>query len=228
MTRKKRKKKNVEVKAAAKPAPPPPAAGEEEEKVKEKGSGPDSKVAAKTEEDWIREIEDFRERLQRTAADFANYQKRAQRETADVKKYAASPLALDLLGILDDFQRALAAAAGKLDADFLHGFMMIEAQLRETLQKHGVKPIEALNEPFDPNVHDALMEVEDDELPDKTVKDEIQKGYMIHDRLLRPTRVRVSRRPAPPKADESEKTETEEEAEGQEVQKNPGDPKGST
>lgn len=224
MTRKKRKKKNVEVKAAAKPAPPPPTA--EEEKVK--GIDPESKSGTKTEEDWIQEIDDYRERLQRTAADFANYQKRAQREMADVKKYAASPLALDLLGILDDFQRALSAAAGKLDADFLHGFMMIEAQLRETLLKHGVKPIDALNEPFDPNVHDALMEVEDDKLPDKTVKDEIQKGYMIHDRLLRPTRVQVSRRPAPPKAEKSEVTETKEKADSQEVQKNPGDPKEST
>ena len=85
---------------------------------------------------------------------------------------------------------------GKLDDGFIDGFRMIEQQLLDVLKRHGVNPIEATLKPFDPNIHDALLEVEDDSLPDKTVVDELEKGYMLHDRLLRPTRVRVSRQPS--------------------------------
>jgi molecular chaperone GrpE len=140
-----------------------------------------------------RERDEYLDRLQRTSADFANYQKRMQREVEETRKYAAGPVALDLLGVIDNIHRAIEAASGRMDEGFLDGFKMIEEQLMDTLKKQGVAPIEALEQPFDPNFHEALMEIEDETRPDKTVVEELEKGYMIHDRLLRPARVRVSR-----------------------------------
>jgi molecular chaperone GrpE len=141
------------------------------------------------------ERDEFLERLQRATADFSNYQKRMQRENEEAKKYAASPVVLDLLSVMDNLRRALEAAVGKMDDDYLKGFRMIEDQLLDTLKKHGVTPIDALEKPFDPNFHDALLEVKDGSKPDKTVVEVYEEGYMIHDRLLRPARVRVSREP---------------------------------
>ncbi|MHC4941481.1 MAG: nucleotide exchange factor GrpE [Planctomycetota bacterium] len=169
-------------------------------KVKSKSAQTGAEKKAEREkkpesEDLEAERDEFRDRLQRTAADFSNYQKRAQRELDETRKFAASGLALDMIGVVDNFQRALEAAVGKMEEDFIKGFQMIEEQLLGMLEKHGIKPIEALGQPFDPNFHDALLEVEDPSLPDKTVKDELERGYMIHDRLLRPTKVRVSRIP---------------------------------
>jgi molecular chaperone GrpE len=170
----------------------------------------DSDKGADDLENLRSERDEFRDRLQRTAADFSNYQKRSHRELEETRKYAASGLALDMIGVVDNFQRALEAAEGKMDEDFLKGFRMIEEQLLGMLAKHGIEPIEAVGKPFDPNFHDALLEAEDPDLPDKTVKDELERGYMIHDRLLRPTKVRVSRVPA--SADEGENAKNIEES----------------
>lgn len=153
------------------------------------------------------ERDEFKDRFQRAAADFSNYQKRAQREIDDIKKYASGSLSLDLLSVVDNFTRAIVAAQDKVDEDILQGVKMIEEQLLSVLKKHGVSAIEAKDKPFDPNFHEALMEVEDGALPDKTVVDELEKGYMHHDRLLRPTRVRVSRVPQKTQKDDEEGSE---------------------
>ena len=156
------------------------------------------------------ERDSYKERLQRVTADFHNYQKRVRREMEETRKYAAGPVILDLLGVLDDLQRAVAAAEGEVDDRFLHGFRMIADRFAEVLAKHGVTPVEAEGRPFDPNLHDALMEVEDPERPDMTVVEEFVRGYRLHDRLLRPARVKVSRNrsggeevPAPGEAGEA-------------------------
>ena len=120
------------------------------------------------------ERDELLDRLKRSAADFSNYQKRMQRDSEEIRKYAASPLMKELLAVIDNLHRAIdAAAAGKLEEGFLKGFKMIEDQLSGVLGKHGVSPIEAVNKPFDPNFHDALLEVEDPSLPDKTVVEEL-------------------------------------------------------
>jgi molecular chaperone GrpE len=155
-------------------------------------TGPDLEALIKKGE----ERDEYLDRLQRTSADYANYQKRIQREMEETRKHAAGPVALDLLGVVDNLHRAIEAAVGKLDDGFIDGFRMIEQQLLDVLKRHGVNPIEATLKPFDPNIHDALLEMEDASLPDRTVVDELEKGYMLHDRLLRPTRVRVSRQPS--------------------------------
>ena len=172
-----------------------------EDKTRAAQAEPDLEALIKKGE----ERDEYLERLQRTSADYANYQKRIQREMEETRKHAAGPVALDLLGVVDNMHRAIEAAVGKLDEDFIDGFKMIEQQLLDVLKRHGVKPIEAVEKPFDPNIHDALLEVEDASLPDRTVVDELEKGYMLHERLLRPTRVRVSRQPRK----EDEKSESE-------------------
>lgn len=151
----------------------------------------------KTELEKITEERDeYLDRFQRATADFANFQKRMRRDVDDARKYAATPFALELLSVIDNLERALESASQSMDDGFLQGFTMIREQILALMEKNGVTPIEAVNKPFDPNFHDALLEVEDDSLPDKTVVDELEKGYMIHERLLRPTRVRVSRVPS--------------------------------
>jgi len=147
------------------------------------------------------QIEELTDRLQRKTAEFANYQKRIQKEMDDTRKYAIKPLALDLLQVVDSFERALDSSMGdspeqaRVEDEFVKGFQMIYDLLKGALTSHGIAMIEAKDELFDPNRHDAVMEEENPDLPDKTVIDELVKGYMLHERLLRPARVRVSRVP---------------------------------
>ena len=164
------------------------------------------------EENRISELEEqaaeLTDRLQRKTAEFANYQKRIRKEMDETRKYAAGPMALELLTVLDSFDRALDSVdEGKEDWDdgkkeFLQGLILIQEQFRTALANHSIVPIEALGAPFDPNSHDAIMEEENPDLPDRTVMDELVKGYVLHDRLLRPARVRVARTPKAVPAEE--------------------------
>ena len=154
------------------------------------------------------QVQDLTDRLQRKTAEFANYQKRIQKEMDETRKYAIKPLALDLLQVLDSFERALDSSAEEsaerpqVEDEFAKGFKMIYGLLKGALTSHGIVLIEAKDRPFDPNSHDAVMEEENPDLPDRTVIDELVKGYMLHERLLRPSRVRVSRTPKEPSTEE--------------------------
>ncbi len=163
------------------------------------GDSPEEAGSPAETPDPAAQIDELTDKLQRKTAEFLNYQKRMQREMEDVRRFAVKPLAFDLLTVADSFERALESAegdeAGGNQDGFLEGFRMIFTQMTTAMEKSGVKPIEALNQPFDPNLHEAIMEEENPELPDRTVIDELIKGYMLHDRLLRPTTVRVSRNP---------------------------------
>jgi molecular chaperone GrpE len=206
----KSEKKADKEKAAAAQGAEAAAQGAETEASKAASAGSSEKknTAVELEE----QVLSLTDRLQRKTAEFDNYQKRAQKERDETRKYATKPLALDLLGVLDSFERAL-GAAGDADSDaseFLAGFQMIREQFLNVLSTHAIVPIEALHEPFDPNIHDAVMEEEDPDFPDRTVIDELVKGFMLHDRLLRAAQVRVSRQPAEEKADEPAGNETAE------------------
>lgn len=135
----------------------------------------------------------FLDLLQRTRADFENYQKRNQRELAQERRYAHGPLALDLLPVLDNLDRATAAAkqAGET-GPLVQGVALVQAQLLEVLRRHGVTPIEALGKPFDPNLHQAVMQQPSANQPANTVVQVLEQGFMTHDRVLRPARVAVS------------------------------------
>lgn len=134
--------------------------------------------------------DDYRDRYIRAIADFENFRKRTDREKADFSRYATAGVLRDLLTILDNFDRALDHAEG--DDEFHRGVLLIHKQLFETLQRHGLKAIDEVNLPFDPNVHEAVVREEDPSIPNHTVAAILQKGYFLHDRLLRPALVRVA------------------------------------
>jgi molecular chaperone GrpE len=131
--------------------------------------------------------------LQRTRADFENYQKRLQRELAQERRYAFAPLVLDLLPVLDNLDRAMQAAAkAKETGPLVQGVAMVQAQVLELLKRHGITRIEAKGKPFDPNTHEALMQQPSKDVAPGTVLEVAEEGYMIHDRVLRPAKVVVA------------------------------------
>jgi molecular chaperone GrpE len=148
------------------PADPPAAAGADEEK---------------------RQLHD---RYLRTLADFENFRRRAEREKNDFHRYALANLIKDVLPVLDNFDRALEHA--EEGDDFHKGVLMIYKQLFDVLQRYGVRTIEETGVPFDPNIHEAVIREEDPSVPSHTVTATLQKGYFLHDRLLRPAMVKVA------------------------------------
>jgi len=137
-----------------------------------------------------REIADLRDRSMRTLADFDNFRKRADRERQELKKYALVEPLRDFLEIMDNLDLAL-AAAGSAD-DLKRGVEMIHRQMADLLRRFGVQEVQALGQPFDPALHEAVSREEDPEVKAPTVTGEMRRGYRIHDRLLRPAMVKVS------------------------------------
>jgi molecular chaperone GrpE len=134
--------------------------------------------------------DDYRNRYVRAIADFENFRKRTEREKADFFRYATAAVLKDVLPVLDNFDRALDHAA---EGDEFHkGVLLIYKQLYDVLQKHGLKPIDESDVPFDPNIHEAVVREESDSVPNHTVVAVLQKGYFLHDRLLRPAMVKVA------------------------------------
>ncbi|MEE9566808.1 MAG: nucleotide exchange factor GrpE [Desulfobacteria bacterium] len=143
--------------------------------------------------------EENRDRLLRVTAEFENYKKRAERDINDFRKFANESLIKEILPIVDNLERALEISDGddeKTSDSMREGVEMTLEGLLNTLKKYGVVPIESLEKPFDPNFHQAVMQEESDKHPDNTVSQELQKGYMMQDRLLRPAMVVVSKKPA--------------------------------
>src|SRR5438874_3246496 len=125
--------------------------------------------------------------LQRTRADFENYQKRLQRELSQERRYAYAPVVLDLLPVLDNLDRAMQAAAKANESGpLVQGVALVQSQVLELLKRHGISRIEAKGQPFDPNTHQAVMQQPSNDVPPNTVLDVLEDGYMIHDRVLRP------------------------------------------
>ncbi|MDA8099388.1 MAG: nucleotide exchange factor GrpE [Nitrospiraceae bacterium] len=145
-----------------------------------------------------REAEEAKEKNLRTYADFENYRKRMQRDLAEFRKYANEQLALDLLSVVDHLGLALrhAEEGGEATQGLRDGVQLVYKQLRDVLDKHGVKPFEAAGEPFDPRLHDAMMQVEDASAPENTVVQVLQDGYRYHEKILRHAKVGVSKRPS--------------------------------
>jgi molecular chaperone GrpE len=134
--------------------------------------------------------------LVRRQADFENYRKRIERERKEESRRAQSRLIEDLLPVLDGYERALSAHADPAYEEYRKGLELIYKQLWDTLARHGLERIDADGKPFDPNVHMAIDRVETHDHPDGTVIEVLQQGYRIHDRVLRPSAVRVAVHPA--------------------------------
>lgn len=134
-----------------------------------------------------------REQMLRLAAEFENFKKRIERERADALKYALDNVMYELITVIDNFERALAAFESGTDPDRIReGVGLIYSQLLSLLKKHGVEPIEARGAPFDPERHEAIGH-EPSSQPEGTILAEHGKGYMLHDRLLRPSTVTISK-----------------------------------
>lgn len=140
------------------------------------------------------EVADLQDRLLRRQAEFENFRRRTDRDRSDFLQYAGSELVRDIIPILDDFERALKIESA--DAEYAKGVELIYQRLVDTLRKMGLEPVESQpGQPFDPNLHQAVVRVETDEVPDNTILDELQRGYNFKGKLLRPAMVRVAVKP---------------------------------
>jgi len=139
-----------------------------------------------------KEVNEWKDKYLRSMAEFENYRRRSITEKADWIKLATQKFALEICDVLDNFERALLQGSEEqLETPFGKGVVMIEKQLRSTLEKEGIKKIEALNQRFNPEYHDALAHIPS-ELEENLVAAIIQNGYTMHDKVLRPARVAVS------------------------------------
>lgn len=144
-----------------------------------------------------KERDEYRDQLLRSRAEFANYQKRSKQQADADRAYAVGSLARDLLDAIDNLERAGGTLRSSgVDAGIVAGLEMVHKQILDILARHGVEAIPAQGLPFDPNFHEALTQQPDAEHPEGTVVAELGKGYKLHDRVLRPSRVAVSVKPS--------------------------------
>jgi len=153
---------------------------------------PEPKEAEASDKARCEELLDKYLRLQ---AEFDNYKKRSFRERAEFIKFANEGLILELVGILDNFELGVRSAEQKKDFDLLHqGVDMISKQLHSLLESKGLVRIKSKGEKFDPHKHEALEVIEDEKVKDDTVVEELQPGYTLNGRILRPAKVKVARK----------------------------------
>lgn len=133
------------------------------------------------------------QRLLRNQADFDNFRRRARQEKEELAKYASQKLVENLIPIIDNFDRALQTSKETQDFDgLIKGIDMVFRQFEGILKNEGVSPIESVGQPFNPEFHQAIMQVESDEYEEGFVVEEVQKGYVLNDRVIRPAMVKVS------------------------------------
>lgn len=155
-------------------------------------TAPSSEPEASALDQLRREKDALQDRLLRTAAEFDNYRKRVDRDRRDQADAVTADALTDLLPIIDDFERALNAAGS--DGDSLRkGVELIHRQMLELLRKRGVKPIEAVGADFDPRIHESVMSEESADHREGEVMQELRRGYMLGERLLRPAMVKVAK-----------------------------------
>lgn len=136
------------------------------------------------------DLQEKKDRLLRLQADFDNFRRRSAKEREEISAVVTQNFCKDMLPLLDNFERAMAAETKDVEA-FQKGVKMIFTQFQEVLKKNGLEQIEAVGQKFDPNFHQAVMRVEDPEKEDDTVAQELQKGYMVKGRVIRPSMVQV-------------------------------------
>lgn len=173
---------------------------ERQEELEQSDTEPQGREAAPSSEDvaWRAKADEYLDKYRRSVAEFSNYRKRQDREReAELRRISAQVLKR-LLPPLDDLDRAMGAVPEEQqDSPWVEGVRLIERKLRAILEEFDVQAIEAVGKPFDPHYHSALMRQESNEYPEGTVAQELQRGYMIGDEVLRPTVVSVSTGPGP-------------------------------
>jgi molecular chaperone GrpE len=188
-----------------------PPDGDQQE-VQAATAGPQLAELTRELEQKTKEAAEANEKYLRTYADFENYRKRMQRDLADFRKYANEQFALELLTVVDHLGLALkhAGEAGETAQGMQQGVEIVYKQFRDVLEKFGVKPFAAEGEPFDPARHDAMMQVITAGVPENTVVQVMQDGYMYHEKVLRHAKVGVSKKPDGEKHEKHTKVEMNE------------------
>lgn len=142
-------------------------------------------------------VAELQEKLLRARADFQNFQRRAAIDRAEAVRYANADVMRSLVTVIDDFERCIQAAQSTDNlAAVVEGVRLVYENLRKALGEHGLEAIDALHRPFDPTIHEAMMQQESADHPPGTVVEEIARGYRLRDRVIRPSKVVVSKRPA--------------------------------
>lgn len=147
----------------------------------------------KSEEKAEEKADDGNEKYVRLMAEFQNYKKRVAKEKNDIREYATEKLVMELLPVLDNFERALAASAEDDPAGYAKGMELIFTQMVTELQKSGLAEVEAEGQDFDPTKHNAVMTEENEELESGKVSKVLQKGYALNDKVIRPSMVAVTK-----------------------------------
>ena len=182
---------------------PPADAASKVSEAEESNGNAESEDSSKAEalanltaeyEAYKAQSEEQHDQMLRTIAEFDNSRKRTEREKEESLKYALESFVKELIPTIDSIERAIQSTKESQDLDALaEGVEMIYKGLLSTLEKRGVTSIEAVNEPFDPMQHEAVMHVESEDVPENNVIEEWQKGYMLHNRVIRPSMVSVSK-----------------------------------
>ena len=161
----------------------------------EKGSGKkDQKKSEPGIDELEAEIQEHKDRILRISAEFENYKKRSAKEMDDFRKFANETLFKQLLTVVDNLERAICSGEECSDAEaLLKGIKMTHKEIMKLFDTFNVKPVKAQGEPFDPVFHQAVSQQESDDYPENTVINELQKGYTLNDRLIRPSMVVVSK-----------------------------------
>lgn len=146
----------------------------------------------RTREQLIAELEDYKTRYLRAQADFDNFRRRSRQEKEEFAAYANVKIIEELLPVLDTFEMALKSSENVDTKTLLTGVQMVHRQLMTVLDNYGLQPIDAVGKPFDPNLHEGIMQVESDEHPANHVVEELRKGYRVKEKVVRPSMVKVS------------------------------------
>ena len=173
-----------------------PIAGEEPEAVETKADkkAAKKKFKADKKQDALKErIEELEDRVKRQMAEFDNFRKRTEKEKSAMFEIGAKDIVERILPVIDNFERGLTSIPEEAKGTpFANGMEMIYKQLLKNLEEAGVKPIEAVGQPFDPNFHNAVMHIEDENLGENIVAQELQKGYLYRDSVVRHSMVQVA------------------------------------
>jgi len=163
----------------------------DEQKNSDQGNNPEDKDDPKGVDAQLNEQKD---KVLRLSAEFENFKKRKQREIDEFKKFANETVFRQLLSVVDNLERAIDSATDAVaETSLLEGVKLTHKEILKLFDSFSVTPVEAENKPFDPNFHQAVTHAQNNDVPDNTVTNVLQKGYLIHDRLLRPAMVVVSK-----------------------------------
>lgn len=189
----------------------PPEKPEEKEPQEIETKQVPSETVKQEVEDAKTRANQLYEALQRLSADFENYKKRIAKERQEIILSSNAKLILKLLDIYEGLKKAISASPSEIDSNYLNGVKMLHDEFSRILKNEGLEPIETVGKPFDVRKHEVLLQQVNDDLPEDTILEEIQTGYMLNSRVLRHAKVVVSQKsPPPPPPPTEEKQEPEE------------------